>query len=599
MSIEPGKFTALVGPSGSGKSTLASLLLRHYDPQTATRVSELDQHILKTMKEANGEDKEEEKSDQGVVEGEGVVSFAGHDIRSLNTRWLRSQVAVVLQKPQLISGTIFDNVAAGLTGTEWEYRADTDGTDWEVKGSRVEIIMNKVKSALVKAEAWDFVQALPDGIRTKVTAGRTGVLSGGQVQRIALATALVRTPKCLLLDEATSAISADAEMNIMARLLEEQRERGMTLIVIAHRLSTIVHADKIVVMVAGRAVQEGTYDQLLEPGCPDQTFRSMALAIPMEGNTKTDTSVDTTSTRVNTPREDGTPAKQVVLELPLPPPMTSTWNAFLHVKYLLIIGIVLGMAAGAGFVVAAWLHGRAVNALNNPDFSVMRPQVDRWALWFLILAIANLIIVVIHASFLEYSGESIVGDLRRESVRALIKQDIAFFESTDHGSGSLTAAATSNPSNVGNVIGLILAQFVSSSANITATVIMSFILNWRIAVMIIPGLAVTMILGLANFLALNRFEKDISEENDRQADFIGEAINTSNMLSSLTREAETIRLFKLKFTGKVVRKKWLFLSSCALGGTQSMLLFAAALLLYWGAKQLAERRIVSYSCEQS
>lgn len=614
ITIDPGKFTAFVGPSGSGKSTLAALLLRFYDPETAGTFSELDQHIIKTIRAANGEKKV--KSDQidiGVpgetIAGAGVIKFAGHDVRTLNTRWLRSQVAVVLQNPQLLGGSIFDNVAAGLTGTDLEYREDIDkvpNPSPEVS-ARLDKITQRVEVALRKAQAWDFVQSLPDGINTRVAAGRTGVLSGGQVQRIALATALVRQPKCLLLDEATSAVSTDTELKIQETLLEEQKTRGMTLIVIAHRLSTIVAADKIVVMVAGRAVHSGTYDELLDPNCPDQTFRSMALATPVavadvpSGNElssiKSASSVtldqpNLVSEKPNIPLANKKQDKVV----PLPKPMKSVGEAFWNTKTLLFLGVILGITAGALFVLVAYIYGRGVSALNEPDIPRMRGTVNRWSLWFLVVAIASATVTAIYAYGLEYSGDKIVSDLRRESVRALIKRDIAFFESpeTETGTGGLTAAVSSHPANVGTVIGLILAQFINSSSNLIATIIVAFVLSWRMAVMVLPTLSMTVALGYANFRCTNLFEANIVEENSAQASFVGDAVNSVNFLASLTREAETSRQFKVKYTSKAMDRKWLVWASLAIAGAQGMTNFSAGLIFYWGAKNLAQGKVVRF-----
>jgi ATP-binding cassette subfamily B (MDR/TAP) protein 1 len=604
VTMEAGKFTAFVGPSGSGKSTAASLLLRLYDPATSTDVSEVDREIMAKIKEANGEKKEkkgeQEEKEQtaagSAISGSGTVRFAGHDIQTLNLKWLRSQVAVVLQNPQLISGTVFDNVAVGLTGTDLEYRSDIDNgpNPSPEDKERMQRISQKVEEALKKAQAWDLVCALPDGLETKVTGGRTGVLSGGQVQRVALARALVREPKCLLLDEATSAVSADTEQKIQEALLEEQRQRGMTLIVIAHRLSTIVAADRIFVMVAGRAVHSGTYDELLQPDCPDQTFRSMALVkhTEMPSSPASSSRYESSTSLALSPSTPKVPTPEVPHQVTIPPRMLKTSKAFLNVKYYLIVGFFVGLAGGASFAIAAWLHGRAVNGLRIPDIPLMRATSNRWALWYLVLAIVTFFVYLIFVYGFEYGGEHIVGELRRESVRALIRQDIAFFESGDTGTGGLTAAATTHPSNVGNVVGLISAQAVSSIANLLAVTIMSFVLSWRLAVMVFPALGVTMLLGRFNFDCLHKFEKDIDVENSRQADFVGESANSVQMIAALTREAETMRQFKLQFTAKPTRRRWLFYGSVAMGGSQGMLQLFAALMFHWGSKQLAEGRAV-------
>jgi ATP-binding cassette, subfamily B (MDR/TAP), member 1 len=144
--------------SGSGKSTISSLLLRYYDPPSSTSV-------------------DDEKT--------GYIEFGGHDLRKLNLKWLRSQISIVSQEPQLFTASIFENVAYGLTGTQWEY----DSLDGE---KNLEEIRARVKEALEMACAWQFVSALPNGMDTVVAGGRNGVLSGGQRQRIAAARAFIR-----------------------------------------------------------------------------------------------------------------------------------------------------------------------------------------------------------------------------------------------------------------------------------------------------------------------------------------------------------------------------------------------------------------------
>ncbi|HEY2370824.1 MAG TPA: ABC transporter transmembrane domain-containing protein [Polyangiaceae bacterium] len=202
LRIEPGQVVAVVGSSGAGKSTIAALLSRLYDPTS------------------------------------GIVRLDGRDLRDLDPQWLRRQVGVVAQEPMLFSSTIAENIRYGKNGA----------TDEEVEhAARV-------------ANAHDFVSGFPDKYATRV--GERGVqLSGGQKQRIAIARAVLKNPKILVLDEATSALDAESEhlvQEALDRLLE-----GRTTLVIAHRLSTVKNADRVLVLDAGRVVQQGTHGELV------------------------------------------------------------------------------------------------------------------------------------------------------------------------------------------------------------------------------------------------------------------------------------------------------------------------------------------------
>jgi len=205
LDIRAGEHVAFVGHSGSGKSTTANLVLGLYGAQ------------------------------------EGEIRVDGIRQRDLDMRWLRQQCAIVMQESLLLSGSILDNIRFA----RWN-ASDAD-----------------VREAAGRANALEFIEALPEGFQTII--GERGVsLSGGQRQRLSIARAILRDPRILILDEATSALDYESE-----RLIQEALRRlseGRTVITIAHRLSTIKDADRVVVLEKGRVVETGTFSELERAG---------------------------------------------------------------------------------------------------------------------------------------------------------------------------------------------------------------------------------------------------------------------------------------------------------------------------------------------
>ncbi|MAL33573.1 MULTISPECIES: ABC transporter ATP-binding protein [Marinobacter] len=202
LSVPAGNTLALVGATGSGKSTLIKLLLRFYDPS------------------------------------HGDIRIDGQPIRGVSLKSLRDAIGLVSQDVYLFEGSIRDNLAYGKPDASEEEIIDAART----------------------AEAWSFIEALPEGLDTPV--GERGIrLSGGQRQRLSLARALLKNPPILVLDEATSAVDNETEAAIQRSLKRIGHNR--TVIMIAHRLSTIVDADTIAVVENGRIVEEGDHDSLI------------------------------------------------------------------------------------------------------------------------------------------------------------------------------------------------------------------------------------------------------------------------------------------------------------------------------------------------
>lgn len=209
LTLRAGKFTAMVGTSGGGKSTLVALLL-------------------------------------GIYDYSGRINLGTDDIQTIDSGYLRSQIAVLDQDSILFSGTIFDNVCYGLIRQDLSEEEKTARCHRALKDANV-----------------DFLDELPRGVHTKL--GNELQLSGGQRQRVCLARALIKRPAILILDEPTSALDARSEVAVVDAV-KKVAAAGTTVIMIAHRLSTTLDADHVAVMSDGKVVEQGSPGDLSVAG---------------------------------------------------------------------------------------------------------------------------------------------------------------------------------------------------------------------------------------------------------------------------------------------------------------------------------------------
>jgi ATP-binding cassette subfamily B protein/subfamily B ATP-binding cassette protein MsbA len=205
LEVNPGETVALVGATGAGKSTLVSLVPRFFDPW------------------------------------EGSVLLDGENVRDIQLKTLRGNVAIVLQEPFLFPISVAENIAYGNPHASFQ----------------------KIEEAARAANAHDFITRLPQGYQT-IVGERGATLSGGERQRVSIARALLKDAAILILDEPTSALDAETEKSLMDAL--ERLTAGRTTFIIAHRLSTVRRANRILVLKDGAIAESGKHENLLQQG---------------------------------------------------------------------------------------------------------------------------------------------------------------------------------------------------------------------------------------------------------------------------------------------------------------------------------------------
>ncbi|KAF8747860.1 ABC transporter transmembrane region [Rhizoctonia solani] len=455
-----GKVTALVGASGSGKSTIAALLMRYYDPSN------------------------------------GQLLLTGHDSRSLNLAWLRSQISLVSQEPQLFTASIFENVAYGLPGQFMSYLPTPPRITWE------------------------FVCNLPEGMDTRVSGARTGVLSGGQRQRIAAARAL----------------------KLMKAIHKEQTETGMTTILIAHRLSSIQNADKIIAMSNGKVVEEGTYQELMALGGVFSNLVKHQISATQPSSQKPETSG---TERVAPPTLSASPRliKSALTLMDRPSQLIRRlWNVANPSRKMQLV--VCRAASGASFPIAAWLIGFVMKtfSIQDDDARLLR-EARKWSFWFLILAIINIGTSFVVGFFLSAGADRIDRRLRIVSLTSLLKQEIGYFDKEENASGALTAAIATHANNIASAIGLVWQQLVSATGNFVGSLVLGLVLSWKLTLLGISPIPFIVAAAYYNIIFIEKYERQIQKPREEASAFASENVDAIKTVAALGREDAVMQQF--------------------------------------------------------
>ncbi|CAI7642787.1 unnamed protein product [Penicillium glandicola] len=524
LTIPAGKATALVGPSGSGKSTVVGLVERFYLPVG------------------------------------GQVFLDGHDIQTLNLRWLRQQISLVSQEPVLFGTTIYKNIRHGLIGTRFEHESE-------------EKIKELIENAAKMANAHDFVTALPEGYETNV--GQRGfLLSGGQKQRIAIARAMVSDPKILLLDEATSALDTKSEGVVQAAL--DRAAEGRTTIVIAHRLSTIKSAHNIVVFVNGSIVEQGSHDQLTEHDGP---YYKLVEAQRINEEKDTDAlgadddedsiehlakshiarvkSIASGSSGVKEEAEKFQDAMQrqesrkSVSSLVLSKKTAegankySLWTLIKFIgsfnkeeRWYMAIGLCFSILAGCGQPTQAFLYAKAISSLSLPasQYAKLRSDANFWSLMFFIVGIVQIITFSIHGIAFAFSSERLIRKARSKAFRVMLRQDINFFDREENSTGALTSFLSTETKHLSGISGQTLGTILMTSTTLIAAIVIALSFGWKLALVCISVVPILLGCGFYRFYMLAAFQARSKTAYEGSASYACEATSAIRTVASLTRE---------------------------------------------------------------
>jgi ATP-binding cassette subfamily B (MDR/TAP) protein 1 len=541
--FQAGKTTAIVGPSGSGKSTVVGLLERWYEPAATSLRSDSSSYSWVNLEadEAEISDKIEKVVSRAApsFSPPSGIFIGDTNLSDIDVKWWRSNVGLVQQEPFLFNDTIFNNVANGLAGTKWQHSPD-------------EMKLLMVQWACQEAFADEFIQKLPLGYDTMV--GKSGMkMSGGQRQRIAIARAIVKEPQILILDEATSAIDVRTEKIVQKAL--DRVSRSRTTITIAHRLSTIRKADKIVVLRAGRLVEQGTHEQLLmdEEGTYSGFVR--AQAVEMGNEQDIDEDEITIDEQQQVPKGNPGLLQSDSAEFLQKTEKESKARGFLRslgvllyeqksnwlLYALTLIGV---MGGGATYPVQAYFFAKVVDV-----FTMARAQlISRGNFWALMFGVQAL---VVGAAFLCLGwASSLVSTVvssfyRQECFENMVRKRIPYFDREENSPGALAARLSTDSSHLQQLLGTEMGMSLVGVLSIVGSIIISFVFGWKLSLV---GIGIVMPI----ILAAGYFRVSLESSNEKlnavvfaeTSQFGSEAIAGFRTVTALTMEGSIEQRFK-------------------------------------------------------
>nr|XP_005484091.1 bile salt export pump isoform X6 [Zonotrichia albicollis] len=525
MVIKAGETTAFVGSSGAGKSTTIQLIQRFYDPT------------------------------------DGMITLDGHDIRSLNIQWLRSQIGVVEQEPVLFATTIAENIRYG----------------------RDEATMEDIIQAAKQANAYNFIMDLPQKFDTHVGEGGSQ-MSGGQKQRIAIARALVRNPKILLLDMATSALDNESEAIVQEAL--HKARLGRTAISIAHRLSAIKAADVIIGFEHGRAVERGTHEELLQR----KGVYFMLVTLQSKGDTAPKRE-ETQSKHISFSRgsyqaslraslrqrsrsqlsnvvpdpplsiggdhaesnylapsygeDDGKAKKESVVEEDAKPVSFTRILKYNASEWpYLVLGSLAAAVNGAVNPLYALLFSQILGTFSILDEENQKNQINGVCVLFVLVGVLSFLTQFLQGYTFAKSGELLTRRLRKIGFQAMLGQDIGWFDDRKNSPGALTTRLATDASQVQGATGSQIGMIVNSFTNIGVAMIIAFYFSWKLSLVIMCFLPFLALSGAVQAKMLTGFASQDRKALEATGRIASEALSNIRTVAGIGKEKMFIENFE-------------------------------------------------------
>ncbi|XP_047539105.1 multidrug resistance protein homolog 49-like isoform X1 [Vanessa atalanta] len=507
LKINRNETVALVGASGSGKSTVLQLLQRMYDPDL------------------------------------GSVTASDNDLRDINVRHYRGHIAVVGQEPVLFAGSIKENIRM----------SNPTCTDEEI------VIASK------QAYCHGFIRHLPNGYDTMI--GERGAqLSGGQKQRIAIARALVRKPKILILDEATSALDSQSEAKVQRAL--DAAAYGRTTIMVSHRLATVLNANRIVFIEKGEVVEEGTHEELLslrgryyqlvlenEPsiapdgntGAPKTNFDPTTDAKMRRSKLQKMVSLDSMKSNSMEEEDSGSEDSVVLDEKEEKEFEPTTWQILKLCepeKHLMAIGIIAAIAVGSSFPCFAILFGETYGLLESKDEDYVRGGTNIIAILFLLVGVYTGIGIFFQIFVFNITGVRLTARLRVAAFRAMLQQEIGWFDNPLNGVGALCARLASDAAAVQGATGTRIGALMQASATILIGIMVSMYYTWRMTLVSLISVPMVIIAVVLEGRVLAEGIATIREASNKATTIATEAITNIRTVSAFCGEEGALARYR-------------------------------------------------------